>query len=176
MMKLSARRSKFVDEYLLDFKASRAARAAGYAVSGARVTAHRLLTDANVKAAIALKTQEMAHQYEFSKDRVIAELQAAIKVAETKLDAGAMIRGWIEIAKIMGFYAPEVIELAVFKENKVLRTKYEALSDNELLAIINGNTVIYKYTARFVCHFKMILYFSYLILFSNFFQPFIVCL
>ena len=139
-MKLSARRSKFVDEYLLDFKASRSARAAGYAVSGARVTAHRLLTDANVKASIALKTQEMAQQYDISKEKVITELQAAIKVAETKRDAGAMIRGWIEIAKIMGFYAPEVIKLAVTTENKVLRAKYEALRDEELMAIINGNS------------------------------------
>ena len=141
-MKLSARRSKFVDEYMLDHNASRAARVAGYGVKGARLTGYRLTTNEHIKAAIALKTHEMAQQYELSKAHVIAELQGAIKVAESKLDAGAMIRGWIEIAKIMGFYAPEVIKLAVTTENRALRTQYEALSDNELLAIINGNTVI----------------------------------
>ena len=55
-MKLSARRTKFVDEYCLNPNGSAAARRAGYGVRGARVTAHRLLTDANVKAAIALKS------------------------------------------------------------------------------------------------------------------------
>lgn len=142
-MKLSARRCKFVEEYILDHNASAAARRAGFAAVGARVTGHRLLTNANVKAAIALKNQEMAQQYELSKTHVVEELQAAIKVAENKLDAGSMIRGWVEIAKIMGFYAPEVIDITVTTESKAVRAKYEAMSDDELIAIANGKALTY---------------------------------
>lgn len=141
-IKLTPKQQAFVNEYLICKNGAEAARRAKYKGRSARQIAAENLTKPAVLAAIALKTQEMAHQYEFSKDRVIAELQASIKVAETKFDAGAMIRGWIEIAKIMGFYAPEVVELAIPNESRALRTQYEALSDNELLAIINGNTVI----------------------------------
>lgn len=139
-MKLSARRAKFVDEYMIDFNGSAAARRAGYGVSGARVTAHRLLTDANVIAAIEARKQELARLYEISKHSVVRELLAAVDVAREKLDAGNMVRAWVEIAKMLNIYAPEVMKQAVAVENEVLRAKYEAMSDEELMAIISNKT------------------------------------
>jgi hypothetical protein len=140
-MQLSARRTKFVDEYILDHNGSRAARAAGYATSGARVTAHRLLTDANIITAIELKMHEMALQYEISKDRIINEILAAIDLANSKLDPSTMIRGWVEIGKLLGHYAPEVIELVGNTQNDVLKAKLEAMSDDELVAIVHSNAL-----------------------------------
>ena len=52
---LSAKRHFFVDEYCIDRNASRAARAAGYSAVSAKVTASRLLTDANVRAAVTVR-------------------------------------------------------------------------------------------------------------------------
>ncbi len=49
---LSQRRSRFVDEYLLDQYGSAAAVRAGYSQPSAKVTASRLLTNANVRSAI----------------------------------------------------------------------------------------------------------------------------
>lgn len=48
---------KFIDEYLIDFNASRAARAAGYSPKACRVTGHRLLTNANIAAEIKERTE-----------------------------------------------------------------------------------------------------------------------
>lgn len=135
-MQLSERRAKFVDEYILDHNGSRAARIAGYAVSGARVTAHRLLTDANVKAAIALKKQDLACQYELNKNSVVHELLLAVEVAKNKLDAGNMIRAWCEVAKLLGFYESEATNVVTFTENEALRTKFESMSDEDLEAIM----------------------------------------
>lgn len=135
-MKLSARRAKFVEEYCLNPNGSAAARAAGYAESGARITAHRLLTNANVIAAIDQKKQELAQQYELSRDSVVRELMATIEIAREQLDPSSMIRAWVEIAKIMGFYAPKVIKEVLVTENAPMRAKYEAMSDDELLAIV----------------------------------------
>lgn len=92
-MILSARRAKFVDLYILHGNGSRAARDAGYAVSGARVTAHRLLTNANVKAALAFKARDLAQQYDLSKQKVVNEICAAIEVAKSESDVNAMIKG-----------------------------------------------------------------------------------
>ena len=138
LLALSERRLKFVDEYCLNPNGSAAARAAGYSVTSARVTAHRLLTDANVNAAIDAKKQQLAQQYEINKHGVVRELLAAVEVARAKMDSGNMIRSWIEIAKILGIYAPEVEKVAVYAENEVLRAEYEAMSDDQLMAIING--------------------------------------
>jgi phage terminase small subunit len=135
-MALSARRAKFVDEYILDFNGSRAARSAGYAVSGARVTAHRLLTDANVNAAIVLKQQELAHIYGLSKHSVVKELLVAVDIASEKLDPGNMIKAWCEISKILGISGPETVKIEAYAENEVLRAKYEAMTDDELMTIV----------------------------------------
>lgn len=137
-MKLSARRTKFVDEYCLKPNGSAAARAAGYSVVGARVTAHRLLTDVNVNAAIEAKKQELARQYEINKHGVVRELLAAVEMARDKLDSGNMIRAWCEIAKILGIYAPEAVKVEAHAENEVLRAEYEAMSDDELILIAGG--------------------------------------
>ena len=69
---------------------------------------------------------------------MVEELRAAIEVAQDKLDVGSMIRGWVEIAKMLGHYAPEIIKVAVSAENAALRAKYEAMSDEELIAIAEG--------------------------------------
>ena len=134
-MPLSGRRTKFVDEYCLNPNGSAAARAAGYSVVGARVTAHRLLTDANVNAAIEAKKLALAKQYEINRHGVVRELLAAVDIARDKLDPGNMIRAWCEIAKILGIYSPETEKVAVYAENEVLRAKYEAMSDEELMMI-----------------------------------------
>ena len=53
MSALSAKRQAFVANYLLDFNATQAAIRAGYSPRAAKVTGHRLLTDANVMTALA---------------------------------------------------------------------------------------------------------------------------
>lgn len=141
-MELSARRTKFVNEYVIDFNGSAAARRAGYAVSGARVTAHRLLTNANVIAAIEAKQRDLAQEYELDKHRVITELLDAVAVARNNLDAGNMIRAWCEIAKMLGINTPEVEKVAVYAENSALRAHFEALSDDELMAIIEMHNTL----------------------------------
>lgn len=138
-MTLSPRRTKFVNEFMLDFNGSRAARAAGYAVSGARVTAHRLLTNANVKLAIAVKARDLAHHYSLSKQKVVNEICAAIEVAKSESDVNAMIRGWVEVAKLMRFYDVEEMQPKATDDNKALKFKLEQMSDDELMAIANHN-------------------------------------
>lgn len=137
-MKLSARRTKFVDEYILDHNGSRAARSAGYAVPSAHVTASRLLSNDNVIAALDAKKQELAKQYDIDKHRVVNELLDAVSVARESLDAGSMIRAWCEISKLLGINAPEVQKIAIYAESNSLRAKYEAMSDDELMAITAG--------------------------------------
>jgi hypothetical protein len=139
-MKLSARRAKFVDEYILDHNGSRAARSAGYAVTSAHVTASRLLSNDNVIAALDAKKQELAQQYDIDKHRVVNELLDAVAVARESLDAGSMIRAWCEISKLLGINTPEVQKIAIYAESNALRAKYEAMSDDELIAIATSDT------------------------------------
>lgn len=57
---LTAKHQVFVQEYLKDFNATQAAIRSGYSTRGARVQGHRLLTDANVAAAVRAEIEERA--------------------------------------------------------------------------------------------------------------------
>ena len=63
-MNLTPKQAAFIDEYIICRNGAEAARRAGYGVLSARVTASRLLTKANIKAALAIKEAELARKVE----------------------------------------------------------------------------------------------------------------
>ena len=137
-MNVTPKQSAFIDEYIVCRNGAEAARRAGYGVVSARVTASRLLTKANIKAALAIKEAVLARKVNINKVTIVNEVLASITMAKTKHDASTMIRGWVEIAKMLDLYKPEATIVAPNAENSVLRAKYEAMSDAELIEIAEG--------------------------------------
>lgn len=68
------RRKIFVQEYLIDFNVTRAAKAAGYAERSAHVTGHNLLKDPKVQKAIQKAIDERSERTKVTQDRVVKEL------------------------------------------------------------------------------------------------------
>ncbi|MDD5304315.1 MAG: terminase small subunit [Elusimicrobia bacterium] len=68
------KRRRFAQEYLIDHNGAQAAIRAGYAPGSARVTASRLLTDANVAAWIAEGERKATARVEVTADVVLGEL------------------------------------------------------------------------------------------------------
>ncbi len=137
-MDMTPKQHAFVDQYVICRNGAEAARRAGYAAPSARISASRLLTSDNIKAALAEKEAELKRRMDISKATVIGELRTAIDVAREKLDAGSMIRAWCEIAKMLGLYAPETVRVAVTAESDAQRAKFESMTDEQLLAIARG--------------------------------------
>jgi len=77
---LTARQAKFVQEYLVDLNGTQAAIRSGYAASGARVEAARLLTKANIARAI---DEAMSKGPGVTRARIVDEL-AKIAFANAK--------------------------------------------------------------------------------------------
>lgn len=73
-MTLSAREQAFVQQYLICRVGTQAAIKAGYAEKSAKVTASKLLTKANLAAAIAEGEKQAAKRAEVTLDDVVAEL------------------------------------------------------------------------------------------------------
>ncbi len=88
-LKLTTKQRMFVDQYMLCRNGAESARRAGYGVLSARITASRLLTKANIQAALAQKEAELARKMDINKATVIGELRAAIDVAQTSSSQGA---------------------------------------------------------------------------------------
>jgi phage terminase small subunit len=131
----NARYIRFIDEYLLDHNATRAAVAAGYSKRTAAAAASRLLRHVNVAPVLKARQRELQDQLQISKDTVITELVAAIELAKAQSNPQAMIAGWREIAKLLGYYEPEKHKVDVSVSSKRLLTQFEAMSDEELLKL-----------------------------------------
>jgi phage terminase small subunit len=135
---LSPKQARFVEEYAIDHNGAGAAVRAGYAARSARVTASQLLAKPNVRGAVEALERQAAERLQMSRERVLEELQAAIQLAKEKRDVHAMIKGWSEIAKLCGFYAPERKKIEISATAKRAVDYLETLSDEELIGIVEN--------------------------------------
>ena len=71
---LSAKKQCFVREYLVDLNGAQAAIRAGYAANSARQEAHRLLTNADIAAAVAELQASRSERTQVTADQVLAEI------------------------------------------------------------------------------------------------------
>ena len=72
---MNAKQLQFVREYLVDMNGTQAAIRAGYSKVGARVQANRLLTNVDVRAAIAKMADKRAKKTEVTQEQVVVELR-----------------------------------------------------------------------------------------------------
>ena len=133
---LTAKQSRFVQEYLVDGNGTRAAIAAGYGRAGARVAACRLLTKASVQKALQARQSADATRLSTQREDVIQGLLEAVDSARAKQEPMALIRAWAEIGRMMGFYAPEVRKVQARGGQADKQRRFETMTDAELLAIV----------------------------------------
>ena len=62
----------------------------------------------------------------------------AINLARMNADPATMVKGWTEVGKMLGHYAPEVKKVEVDVTTGNFTAKLRALTDDELLKIIEG--------------------------------------
>lgn len=132
---LSAKQQCFVNEFSLDRNASRAARAAGYSAASAKVTASRLLTNANVRAAVTVREMEAERDLAVSRAEVLTALHDAFELAKQQSNPAAMIAACREIGRMCGYYLPERHSVETVAGAGEI---FEAMSDQELLAIVDS--------------------------------------
>ena len=72
---MTPRQERFISEYLVDLCGAKAAIRAGYSAKTAKEQASRLLTNANVRAAIENGKASQLERAELSADRVLEELR-----------------------------------------------------------------------------------------------------
>ena len=110
-----------------------AARQAGFNQPG--TSAHALMRNPKVIAAIAEERAEYARASGMTKQKVVEGFSEAIDLARIKADPIAMIAGWREIGKMCGFYEPQKIDV------RVSVTDYGRLTDQELQEMIAKATL-----------------------------------
>ena len=135
---LTPRQEKFAKQYLLTGNGSEAARLAGYSQKTAGQMGYENLKKPEVIDAIRELQAGYAAQLQVTKDDLIAGLFSAIEMGRQQQKPAAIIAGFVQIAKLCGFYEPEKVNLTLNAGGKRLSAKFAAMSDDELLAIIAG--------------------------------------
>lgn len=132
---LTEKQDAFVNGLLDGKSKSKAAANAGYASSAAGALA---IQSQDVQEALIRARAELTDVLQVRRVDMIEVIVDAISMARLQGDPANMINGAREISKMLGFYEPEkkVIELTGSQEQ--IKKKYEQLSDEELLAIIEG--------------------------------------
>lgn len=116
------------------------------AVAAGATNGAQMMAAAKVKEEIEKARAQITDLTTLKRLDVVAGIMEAIEMGRMMADPQAMIKGWTEIAKILGHYAPEVKRIEVTASQGKIRAKYESLSDEELLAIAEGRVVEGEFT------------------------------
>ena len=141
--KLTDKQARFVREYLVDGNGAGAALRAGYGTSGAKVSACRLLTKANVQQALQARQKADAIRLSISRENVLAGLLEAVNMGREQQNPGAMVGALREIAKLLGFFEPEVKRVEVMSgDQSSMHAKFATMTDAQLLALVEQGAAV----------------------------------
>ena len=138
--RLTPRQAQFVREYVTGGNAAEAARRAGYSERTAKAIACELLTKPDLQEAIQALQAENAAKWDITRKDVIEGVLEAVAMARVQGEPMAMIAGYRELARMMGFNAPEAhrVEVTTPAAASAMLAKLVAMSDTDLAALASG--------------------------------------
>lgn len=132
---ISAQHKVFADTLLEGKSQSEAARAAGYHPNNVR----QVIREESVQVYLERARAEITDVSTLKRLDVVNIVLEAIDMARTLADPAQMINGADKLAKIMGYYAPETLQVVDKTEEmsrEKLASKMRSMSDEELYALV----------------------------------------
>lgn len=116
-----------------------AAAEAGFEFKDAYRGAKRIMEKPECRQLLRKIRAEIAARSKITQDDVIEGFKDAVNDAKLAGDPQSQIAGWREIAKMLGFYAPEVRKVEVSHTAREAQRELAQLSDDDLLALVDEN-------------------------------------
>ena len=134
---LTAKQSRFISEYTIDLNGAAAAVRCGYSKRTSRAIACELLTKPDIEAALQASQAAMAKELQITRQGVIRGLLDAVELGREQQNPSAMVGALREVAKMLGFYEPEVKKIEVLTTDQSSKqANFAAMNDAQLLALI----------------------------------------
>jgi hypothetical protein len=135
---ITEKQQTYVDNVLEGKSKSDAARAADMLPT--KSTA--IERSATVQAALKEARSELEGLSTLRRVDVLNGLMESIDMARTLAEPATMIAGWKEVAKIMGYYAPETRRIELSSDQSNVQKKLEMMSDQELLEMLHKRSLL----------------------------------
>lgn len=104
MQELTTKQQRFVEEYVIDFNASRAAISAGYSEKTARSISSELLTKPDIRRAVKAHLDELSTDSYVSREVILTGLlKEAMGRGENSTPA-SRVNAWSQLGKLSGLY------------------------------------------------------------------------
>lgn len=139
---LTKKQLRWVDEYLVDFNGAASAVRAGFSPKTARSIASELLTKPNIQAVLQAKQGALAMKLQITRQGVIQGLLEAVDMGREQQNPGAMVSALREMAKMLGFYAPEVKKVEFSAPQNGTYRDLASWSDAQLLDAIAASSAV----------------------------------
>lgn len=107
-MALPPRKQAFVDAYLVEPNATRAAVLAGYSKKTAKQQGSRLLSSVDVRAALEERNAKRAEKAHLSGEKVLADIDRLAKKAEEAGEYNAAIKGRELLGKHLALFTEKI--------------------------------------------------------------------
>jgi phage terminase small subunit len=104
-------------------------------------TGNALEKHPGIKSMLKAEQRKNAYMLGLTREDVLKGMMEAIDDAKILSDPLTQIAGWREVAKICGFYAPDVKKVEISGSGKAVIDKMRQLSDAELLQIAEGEVI-----------------------------------
>ncbi len=137
---LNAKQSRFIDEYMVDLNGAAAAERSGYSKKTSRSIACELLTKPDLQAVLRERQAALAEEIHITRQGVIQGILEGIEMARTEKLPGLIIRGYTELARMLGYFEPEVKRVKLTAGQGKMEHNLVLKSDAELLALIAAGT------------------------------------
>lgn len=112
---------------------------AGYSATPSIAT--ELEKQPSVKQMLSAEYRKNAFMLGLTRDDVLEGMVYAIDQAKVLGDPMSQISGWREVAKICGYYAPEVKRIELGVKAQAYMQRLEQLGDDELLKLAEGDII-----------------------------------
>lgn len=134
---LTAKQSRFIDEYMVDMNGAAAAVRCGYSAKTSRAIAAENLAKPYIKAELQARGAALARELEITRADVVKNLLEVFSMSRELKNPAAMISSMSTIAKILGYYSPEVKRVELSAGQGALQAKYASMDDKQLLALMS---------------------------------------
>ncbi len=125
---ISERGEAFVEAKMAGMNNFAAAKATGYVNPNPSQIA-------SIRQQLTVARNWLSSTTQISRLNVIEGIIDGIEMARMQGDSGNVIKGWTEVGKILGHYAPEVKRVELSVDQAATLSKLSALSDEELLRL-----------------------------------------